>query len=62
VDWQQIVSLGIVILSAVLLVRGEIQKRRRAKLTGCGLDCGCGEPAPGDEEIFTIATKQRYQQ
>jgi hypothetical protein len=61
-DWQQIISLGIVALSSVLLVRSEIQKRKRAKLTGCGHDCGCGESAPVDEEIFTIATKQRYQQ
>jgi hypothetical protein len=61
-DWQQTISLVIVALSAVLLVRGEIQKRKRAKLTGCGHDCGCGESAPVDEEVFTISTKQRYQQ
>jgi hypothetical protein len=62
VDWQQIVSLGIVALSAVLLVRSEIEKRKRAKLTGCGHDCGCGESAPVSEEIFTVAPKQRHQQ
>ena len=61
-DWQQIISLGIVALSAVLLVRTEIQKRKRARLTGCGHDCGCGEPAAADEEIFTITKSQRFQQ
>jgi hypothetical protein len=62
VDWQQIISLGIVALSASLLVRNEIQKKKRAKLAGCGHDCGCEGSASVEEEIFTTAAKRRYQQ
>lgn len=40
-DWQQILSLLIVALTAFLLVRSEVKKRQRAKLRACGHDCGC---------------------
>ncbi len=40
-DWQQITSLAIVTFTAVLLVRHEVRKHRRAKLRACGHDCGC---------------------
>ena len=60
-DLQQILSLGIVALSAVLLVRSEIQKRKRARLTGCAQECGCKESAAVEEEIFNITKPQRHQ-
>ncbi|MBI5471470.1 MAG: hypothetical protein HY961_03905 [Ignavibacteriae bacterium] len=40
-DWQQASSLVIVATTAVLLVRHQIAKRRRAKLKPCGGNCGC---------------------
>ena len=45
-NWQQIVSLGIVGLSLTLLVRNQIQKRKRLKLNACDSDCGCSTSAP----------------
>jgi hypothetical protein len=62
VDWQQIVSLGIVAISAFLLVQKEVRKRNRTGSPGCGHDCGCEASSPGDEEIFTITKSQRFQQ
>jgi hypothetical protein len=46
-DWQQIVSLLIVALSAALLVRRQLRKRRRAAMSPCGrgADCGCSIPS-----------------
>lgn len=41
IDWQQIAALAIVAVSAALLVRAQIVKRRRAKASPCGADCGC---------------------
>lgn len=43
-DTQQILSLLIVALSAALLVRRQIRRRRAAKssLCGRGADCACG--------------------
>jgi len=38
-DWQQIVSLAIVALTAVLLVRSQIRARRRSTPDCCG-ECG----------------------
>ncbi len=40
-DWQQAVSLLIVALTAVLLARFYIRKRKRAALGICEDDCGC---------------------
>ncbi len=40
-DWQQAVSLIVVAVTAVLLGRSEIRRRRRARNTPCGVDCGC---------------------
>lgn len=40
-DWQQVASLGLVAITAVLLVRHEVRKYRRAKLRACGQECGC---------------------
>lgn len=40
-DWQQVTSLAIVALTAILLVRHEVRKSRRAKLRACGQECGC---------------------
>ena len=40
-DWQQIASLSIVGVTAMLLGRHQWQKRQRARLRPCGGDCGC---------------------
>jgi len=40
-DWQQLASLAVVVVTGVLLVRSEWRRRRRAKLRACGSDCGC---------------------
>jgi hypothetical protein len=40
-DWQQIASLLIVGVAGFLLVRGEIRRRKRARMRACGQDCGC---------------------
>lgn len=45
-DWQQIVSLIIVAAALVLLIRGKIEKQRKAKLRACGHDCGCEARSP----------------
>jgi len=42
-DWQQVASLVIVALTAVLLVRSEVRRRRGARLRACGHDCGCAD-------------------
>jgi|WetSurMetagenome_2_1015567.scaffolds.fasta_scaffold2283479_1 hypothetical protein len=44
-DWQQLASIAIVIIAAVLLFRRELRRRKMVKLGGCGMDCGCS-PAP----------------
>jgi hypothetical protein len=41
VNWQQVVSLIIVGVSAALLIGSQVLKRRRAKNAPCGADCGC---------------------
>lgn len=41
-DWQQLASLAVVAVTAILLVRSEWCRRQRAKLRACGSDCGCG--------------------
>lgn len=40
-EWQQLTSLVVVAVTAVLLVRSQIKQRRRAGLRACGSDCGC---------------------
>lgn len=40
-DWQQVASLIVVAVTAVLLVRSEVRRRRRARMRACGHDCGC---------------------
>lgn len=45
-DWQQLASLSVVTITAVLLVRSEWRRRQRAKLRACGSDCGCGTSQP----------------
>jgi hypothetical protein len=40
-DWQQIVTLVIVGVSAALLVKQQVRSRRHAKMRACGSDCGC---------------------
>ncbi len=41
-DWQQITSLCIVALSAVLLVRGSLVKKKRSGSAACGSCDTCG--------------------
>lgn len=55
-DWQQMASLGIVLVTGVLLVRSEIGRRRRAKLRICGHDCGCS--AASIERIKDTAVQE----
>jgi len=40
-DWQQISSLGIVALSAFLLIRNRIRKHRHTPFASCDSECGC---------------------
>jgi hypothetical protein len=40
-EWQQLTSLIVVAVTAVLVVRSQIKQRRRASLRACGSDCGC---------------------
>jgi hypothetical protein len=48
-DWQQIASLTIVVVTAVLLLRHEIARQQRAKLRVCGSDCGCSSSSTLDQ-------------
>jgi hypothetical protein len=43
-DWQQIVALTIVMLTAGLFVRARL--KRRSTRTVCGSQCGCSGPPP----------------
>ncbi|MEO8167226.1 MAG: FeoB-associated Cys-rich membrane protein [bacterium] len=49
-DWQQVASFIIVALSALLLIRHEVKKRRNRRM--CGGDCGCSP-----DVLETIKTK-----
>jgi hypothetical protein len=40
-NWQQIISLAIVALTAVLLLRSLVQKRRQSAFGSCEDGCGC---------------------
>lgn len=40
-DWQQIISLVVVALTALLLLRSFVRKRKQAALGICAEDCGC---------------------
>jgi hypothetical protein len=40
-DWQQVASLLVVAVTAVLLGRSEWRRRQLAKLRACGSNCGC---------------------
>jgi hypothetical protein len=57
-DWQQIVSLGIVALSVTLLVRNQIQKRKRAQLGSCDSDCGCASSASPAKKSLSPRTEK----
>jgi hypothetical protein len=46
-DWQQPVSLAVVVFTVYFFVRHEIRARRRSRSRACGSDCGC---TAGDEE------------
>ncbi len=55
-DWQQAVSIIIVILSAALLARQQWNKRKLANKRACGSgDCGCHiqtkEPLPASHSV-----------
>ncbi|MBI5216690.1 MAG: hypothetical protein HY960_13135 [Ignavibacteriae bacterium] len=53
-DWQQLLSLLIVGVSAVLLVRHELRRRKRAKLSACGHDCGCSVTIKQKQTTFEV--------
>jgi len=53
-DWQQIVSLVIVALTFVLLLRSQIRKRKRAKNSACGGDCGCSSTSTKKAATFEV--------
>lgn len=40
-DWQQIISLVVVALAALLLLRSFVRKRKQAALGICAEGCGC---------------------
>lgn len=65
-DWQQIASLAVVALSAALLVRRQIRKRRRAAFSPCGrgADCGCSTTHVSySEQIkYTVKTDSAHQE
>jgi hypothetical protein len=55
-DWQQIVALGIVAVTAVMLVRARL-RRRPGKLP-CDAQCGCSATAqPPRESVVYRARK-----
>lgn len=56
-DYQQIASLAIVAVTALLLVLRQIRKHRRAKLRPCGHDCGCAPSVPGYSANITYKIK-----
>gem|GEM_PF-2714853 len=55
-DWQQLISLGIVAVSAALLVRNQLRKRKRARLNPCDSGCGCTPSAPPDKKLVGRGT------
>ena len=57
-DWQEIVSLGIVALSAALLVRNQFQKRKQAQLNSCDSECGCAGSAPPAKKSLSPRTEK----
>ena len=57
-DTQQIISLSIVALAAILLVRRQVRKHRRAKLRPCGHDCGCATSHAGLAYKITYTLKK----
>jgi len=54
-DWQQLISLGIVAVSAALLVRNQLRKRKR--LNACDSGCGCSPSAPPDKKLVGHGTE-----
>ena len=46
--WQQLVSLGIVAVAALLIVRREVRRRRQGKLGDCGEGCNCSPGFNGE--------------
>ena len=40
-DWQQLISLTIVVLTCALLIRYKVRKHQMARLRACGHDCDC---------------------
>jgi len=47
-DWQQVISLGIVGIAGAMLTRGWVMARRRRSYSPCGCENagGCGRPTP----------------
>jgi hypothetical protein len=56
-DWQEIIALGIVALTAALFVLARWRRRRTAKLP-CDAGCGCGSAVtPPRESVIYHARK-----
>jgi hypothetical protein len=58
-DWQQAVSLAIVVLTTVLLVRDRVRARQRRKKTLCGGACHCAHVALSIDHL-PISRVQEY--
>jgi hypothetical protein len=56
VDWQQAIALGIVAVTAALLVRSRLQ-RGKSKLP-CDAGCGCSHAATPPRETVTYRTRK----
>lgn len=51
-DWQQLISLVIVVLTLALLILYEVRKHQKATLRACGHDCDCSS------EVLERITKE----
>jgi hypothetical protein len=58
-DWQQITSLFIVAISALLLARHGLKKRKRVAAGLCGGECGCTSAPPLAEQLGKMREEQR---
>ena len=57
-DWQQVVSICIVALSASLIAVRQVRKHRRAKSRPCGHDCGCAQTGSSYSDKITFKLKE----
>jgi hypothetical protein len=55
-DWQQVIALSIVVLTAAAFVWTRARRRRKAALP-CNSGCGCGTATPPRETVIYHARK-----